>query len=163
MARVSHSPQRLDEPITRREPDGRERAAASWESLTERLIREAQEEGRFEDLPGHGKPLQIDEGVYAGDMAIAHHLLRNAGLSPPWVETDKEIRETRDRIEALLQQARRSSAATEPRLRRHLSALADTHDDAVRRLESLAPTPRQHRRLLDRSQLKTRLAVALWT
>ena len=68
-----------DRPIVRRDAEGRPRTAPDWETLTERLIREAQEAGHFDDLPGHGEPLDLPETTYAGEMALAHHLLRNAG------------------------------------------------------------------------------------
>jgi hypothetical protein len=145
----------------RRDADGIERTAPTWESLTERLIREAQDEGRFDDLPGQGRPLHLDDDVLAGEMAMAHHLLRNAGAAPPWIETDKSVRRQRERIEELLQRARRSSPLAADRLRSELEQLADAHDEAVRHLESLAPTPRQRRATLDRAQLRARLAGAL--
>lgn len=149
------------QPLIRRDAEGRERTAPSWESLTERLIREAAEAGHFDDLPGHGRPLRLDEDRYAGDMALANHVLRNAGAAPPWIETDKEARRHLEAIEALLTRARRSPPSAGERLDRELRLLADAHDDAVARLEGLAPTARQHRCRLDRAQLWMRLEAAL--
>jgi hypothetical protein len=156
--RARHPAQR---PLVRRDADRGERTASNWESLTERLIREAQEEGHFDDLPGHGRPLELDDDPFAGDMAMAHHVLRNAGAAPPWIETDKEVRAQRDRIESLLTRATRSPAAAAPRLARELDLLVDAHDEAVRRLEGLAPTVRQQRPRLDRARLRERLRAAL--
>jgi len=62
-----------------RDADGRPRLAPDRETLTERLIREAQEAGRFDDLPGHGRPLVLDDDTHAGEMALANLVLRNAG------------------------------------------------------------------------------------
>ena len=148
-------------PLVRRDPDGVECTAPSWESLTERLIREAQEEGRFDGLPGQGKPLHVDDDAYARDMALANHVLRNAGVAPPWIEADKEVRSARARIDALLARAGRSTPVHAERWERELAALADAHDDAVRRLEGIAPTPRQQRGLLDRERHRERLSAAL--
>ena len=149
-----------DQPLIRRDAEGNERTALTWETLTERLIREAQEEGAFEDLPDHGRPLRLDDDGYAGEMAMANHVLRNAGASPPWIETDKEIRRHLDAIEALLARASRSPRVAHARLERELSALADEHDDAVLRLEAQAPSSRQHRARLDRTLLRARLLDA---
>lgn len=148
-------------PLIRRDADGGERSAPDWETLTERLIREAQEAGRFDDLPGHGRRLQLEDETYEGEMALAHHVLRNAGVAPPWIETDKEIRALQGRVDALLARAARSRAGDAQRLERELDRLADTHDEAVVRLEGLAPTIRQQRPRLDRERLRRRLRAAL--
>ena len=58
----------------------------------EEIIRRAIEEGKFEELPGKGKPLNLDENPYEDpDWRMAHHVLRNAGFSLPWIETRREI------------------------------------------------------------------------
>jgi len=157
-----HEPQRPgDRPLVHRDADGRERTASDWESLTERLIREAQQAGRFDDLPGRGRPLRLPPDEHAGEMAMAFSLLRDAGAAPPWIETDKQVRALRARLEALIDSGRGASPRAAARLSRRLEALADEHDDAVRRLESLAPTPRQQRRRIDREAYRARLAAAL--
>jgi len=158
---VSQQQRPGDRPLIRRDAAGNERTAPRWETLTERLIREAVEEGAFDDLPDHGRPLRPDDETYAGDMAAANRVLRNAGAAPPWVETDKEVRQRLEAIEGLLVRASRSPAAASQRLQRELDALADAHDDAVTRLEGIAPTARQQRARLDRDVLRQRLTSAL--
>jgi DnaJ homolog subfamily C member 28 len=55
-------------------------------------IRRAMQEGQFEDLPGRGRPLQLDEDPFEDpDWRLAHHMLRSAGYSLPWIETRREI------------------------------------------------------------------------
>lgn len=57
-------------------------------------IRRAMEEGQFEDLPGKGRPLNLDEDPFEDpDWRLAHHMLRNAGYSLPWIEKRHEIEE----------------------------------------------------------------------
>lgn len=147
--------------LIRRDAEGAQRTAPSWETLTERLIREAQADGAFDDLPGHGRPLQLEDDHHSGELALVHHVLRNASVAPPWIEVDKEVRALRERIGALLARAERAPPSARPRLQRELDTLAAAHDEAVRCLESLAPGPRQHRRRLDRAQLARRLAMAM--
>jgi hypothetical protein len=158
---VSQHQRHHEHPVIRRDGEGNERTASSWETLTERLIREAQEAGAFDDLPARGRPLQLDDETYAGDMAVANRVLRNAGAAPPWIETDKEVRRRLQAIDLLVARASRSPVAAERRLLRELDELADAHDDAVARLEGLAPTVRQQRTRLDRDQLRRRLLDAL--
>lgn len=145
----------------RRDAEGAERTAPDWDSLVERLIREAQEDGAFDELPGHGAPLHLDDDRYAGEMAMANHILRNAGAAPPWIEADKEARRRLDAVAVLIVRARRSSAGALPQLALELERLADAYDDAVAQLEGLAPTPRQQRTRLDRAMWRRRLRDAL--
>jgi len=148
-------------PLIRRDADGRKRTAPGWETLTERLIREAQEAGAFDELPHRGRRIPLADDALAGEMALAHHVLRNAGAAPPWIETDKEVRRLAAAIERLLERATPAAAAWQPRLERELEDLLDAHDAAVLHLEGSAPTPRQQRRRLDRAKLRERLRRAL--
>jgi DnaJ homolog subfamily C member 28 len=55
-------------------------------------IRRALEEGHFENLPGKGKPLDLDENPFEDpDWRAANRMLRNGGFSLPWIETRKSI------------------------------------------------------------------------
>lgn len=65
----------------------------SGPSWIDEAIAEARERGEFDDLPGAGEPLQIKENPFAGDWAMAFHVLENAGVAPPWMEMSREIRE----------------------------------------------------------------------
>jgi hypothetical protein len=105
--------------------------------------------------------LRLEDDALAGEMAMAHHVLRNAGAAPPWIEADKQARRELERIESLLARAGRSHPSAEGRLRRELDALVDAHDAAARSLNTLAPTTRQHRQPLDRAGLHQRLRERL--
>ncbi len=55
-------------------------------------IRRAQEEGKFEDLPGKGEPLHLDENPLEDpEWRLANHLLRSSGYTLPWIEARREI------------------------------------------------------------------------
>lgn len=63
-------------------------------SKIEEHIRRAMEEGKFDNLPGKGKPLKIDDDPLADpEWRLANHMLRNAGFTLPWIEARKEIEE----------------------------------------------------------------------
>jgi Domain of unknown function (DUF1992) len=146
-----------DRPIIRRDADGVERTAPSWETLTERLIREAQEAGAFDELPHRGRPLPAEDDAFAGDMAMAYRVLRNAGAAPPWIEADKEARRIEVEIDRLLASTGGRSSQGGRRARERLVRLVREHGIAVERLAVLAPTPRQHRRRLDLAGFLRRL------
>jgi DnaJ family protein C protein 28 len=55
-------------------------------------IRKAMEAGQFDDLPGKGKPLNLDDNPYEDpSWRMANQVLRNAGFTLPWIETRQEI------------------------------------------------------------------------
>jgi hypothetical protein len=65
----------------------------SWyESLVDRQIREAQERGEFENLPGAGKPLPGIDGNYDEDWWIKDWVRREniTGVLPPSLALRKE-------------------------------------------------------------------------
>ncbi len=137
--------------------------ARTWESLTERLIREAQERGDFDRLPGHGRPLTLDDDPREGEMGLAFHLLRNARVAPPWIEADKHVRrmlDERDRLLARAVAARQRGTlgrSVQQRLHEQLDRIIDDHDDAVARLNASAPSLSLHRQRLDRDAERARL------
>jgi hypothetical protein len=149
-------------PASRLDAEGRRQVAPTWESLLERQLREAMDEGKFDDLPFQGERIPIDDDAAAGDWALAFHVLRNAGAAPPWIEADKAVRTVLERIDALLARATRSpgSAAARRRDRATLEALVREANVAIARLNAEAPTDRQHRRPLDLDHELARLDAA---
>jgi hypothetical protein len=133
----------------RRDAEGKLSAGPTWESLSERLIREAMERGEFDELPFKGRRIPLEDETYAGDNALGYHVLKNAGVAPPWIEADKEARrllEARDRI-----LARAGTVRTEPmreQLRREMRRTVGEANAAIDRLNVEAPGPAQHRRRL---------------
>lgn len=49
-------------------------------------IRQAQEKGAFDNLPGQGKPIRLEKNPYAGEQELAFDILQQAGFLPSWVE-----------------------------------------------------------------------------
>jgi hypothetical protein len=141
----------------RRDAEGRTQVGVSWESLVERQIREAMEAGAFNDLPHQGKRLPLENDDAAGEWAMAHRILRNAGAAPAWIESDKEARRLLAEIESLLLGASRTSRPAEARSRARLTTLVEGANAATLRLNSVAPTARQHRRPVDLAEQIERL------
>jgi DnaJ family protein C protein 28 len=55
-------------------------------------IRKALKDGQFDDLPGKGKPLNLDDNPYADpDWQLAHHMLKSSGFTLPWIAARQEI------------------------------------------------------------------------
>ena len=90
--------------------DAPHRPLQQWENLAEQRIREAQEEGLFDDLPGRGQPLTLDDNPFAGEMQTGFRILKNAGFAPEWMELDKEIRAETEALRGLRERAARRVA-----------------------------------------------------
>jgi DnaJ family protein C protein 28 len=58
----------------------------------EEEIRKAVEAGKFDDLPGKGKPLNLDNNPHADpEWQLAHHMLKTSGYTLPWIAARQEI------------------------------------------------------------------------
>ncbi|HEX6868206.1 MAG TPA: DnaJ family domain-containing protein, partial [Candidatus Limnocylindrales bacterium] len=96
----------------------------------------------------------------AGDWAMAYRMLRNAGAAPPWIESDKEARRQIAELEALIERAPRMSRLSHRRARADLARIVAEANRAIERVNSEAPTDRQHRRKLDLGTQEARLEAA---
>ncbi|MCX4308776.1 MAG: DUF1992 domain-containing protein [Desulfovibrio sp.] len=68
--------------------------------IAENRIREAQQNGEFDNLPGMGKPLEFeDDSNIPEDLRMAYKILKNAGCLPPEIEERKEINKLADLLE----------------------------------------------------------------
>jgi hypothetical protein len=135
--------------------------------VTERLIREAQEAGDFDDLPGRGRRLDIDDDPREGELGLAFHILRTNDAVPPWIAADREVRRCEDAVEGILAAAARAgraggvTAVGRTRSRARLARAIAAHHHAVEVLEASAPAATLHRRRLDRAAIEARLERAL--
>jgi hypothetical protein len=72
-----------------------------WHFIAERKIREALEEGAFDQLEGAGKPLDLSENPFEDpSLRMAHRLLKNNGFAPGWIEEAREIEAESRRLAA---------------------------------------------------------------
>ncbi|BDV01747.1 hypothetical protein TDMWS_18320 [Thermodesulfomicrobium sp. WS] len=64
-----------------------------WTELAEKAILEAQARGEFDNLPGAGKPLNLEDDTWVpAELRMAYTVLKNAGFVPPEVAEQREIR-----------------------------------------------------------------------
>ena len=72
----------------------------AWMKLVEKRIKEAEEKGAFDNLPGKYKPIKIEDfSNVPEDLRIAYKILKNAGCLPPELQLRKEIRKMEDLLE----------------------------------------------------------------
>ena len=76
----------------------------------ERHIRDAQKKGEFDDLPGRGEPLMLDDDSHiAPELRAGYRLLKNAGCLPPELEQRREAVELVDLLKGIRQDDPRHS------------------------------------------------------
>ena len=80
---------------------GRKPPGVSWETWIDRQIREGMEQGEFDGLPGHGKPIADIDRPH-DELRWVRDKLRREGHShlPPTLAIRKELDDTLDRITA---------------------------------------------------------------
>ena len=78
---------------------------SAWDAIVEAKIAEAQSAGAFDDLPGAGKPLNLDDDrLVPEDVRMAYRILKNAGFVPAEIEERKEAADLRKLIAATVNQ-----------------------------------------------------------
>ena len=107
----------------------------------EEQIHEAQARGDFDNLPGSGKPLNLDENPFSGDRAMAYSLLKQNGYAPPEVELAKEIRtqfeKMQEKLEKLRQQRKSLCTRRIPPFGSEKRAFHDTVEKATTQYDQL--------------------------
>lgn len=127
-----------------------------WESLVDKLIREAMERGEFEDLSGRGEPVDLSENPFeAPELRTAHRLLRNAGFAPAWLEERKDIDSTLNIACTTLARARdlyRQEIPHGPRWQRAVKEFRETVAELngrIRMYNLRSPGTVFHRKVID--------------
>lgn len=69
-----------------------------FEKLVEQRIAAARQKGELDNLPGEGKPLNLEDMAVPEDFRMAYRVLKNAGFLPPEVKLRKDI----ENVESLL-------------------------------------------------------------
>ena len=73
------------------------------DALVEKHVREAQANGVFDNLPGAGAPLKLDDdAMVPEELRAAYRILKNSGYVPPEVEALRDLHE----IELMLENTR---------------------------------------------------------
>jgi Domain of unknown function (DUF1992) len=82
-----------------------------WRIAEERIL-EAQRSGAFENLPGKGKPLELEDLSWVPeDLRIGYHILKNAHVLPPEVELLKQIHTLEDLLRYVEDESERQAMA----------------------------------------------------
>jgi len=70
------------------------------QEVAEQRIRQAQDEGQFDNLSGRGRPLILeDDSMIPEDLRMAYKILKNSGHVPPQIAEEQEIQSALDLLE----------------------------------------------------------------
>lgn len=80
--------------------------------IAEERIREAQQAGLFDNLPGKGKPLEIEDLRWVPEeLRIGYHILKNAHVLPPEAQLRKDIHTLEDLLKHVEDEGERRALA----------------------------------------------------
>ena len=159
--RLQKLPEKVEEyrhPADKPTRDDRLRREAERQALVEQRIQEAMENGAFDNLPGTGKPLKLNDNPYAEPgQEWAFGLLKRNGFAPEWIERSKvirrEIETARRRLRAawLRHQNEPASAAQWQQAVQRFSAHVNKINRQIDDFNLVAPTlsVQRHRLRLD--------------
>jgi hypothetical protein len=82
-----------------------------WRIAEERIL-DAQRAGAFDNLPGKGKPLQLEDTSWVPeDLRIGYLILKNAHVLPPEAELMKDIHTLEDLLKHVEDEGQRRAMA----------------------------------------------------
>ncbi|HEV2704634.1 MAG TPA: DUF1992 domain-containing protein [Pyrinomonadaceae bacterium] len=80
----------------------------SIERFVEEQVRRAMERGEFEDLPGRGRPIDLEAYFNTpADLRMGYSILKNNNFVPEEVQLLKEVEALKEELAACADEARR--------------------------------------------------------
>jgi len=124
-----------------------------WESAVDKQIREAEERGDFDNLPGKGRPLRLES--WDDEWALAYHVLKQAGETLPWIALGKEIEAAQARLRSMLADVPKIPLSERPPARERYLREAAALDKLLEEYAFMVPV-----RHLERGRLPAHIAAA---
>ncbi|CDN36155.1 J-domain-containing protein [Bacillus thuringiensis] len=70
----------------------------TYEDHISSIVKEAEKKGSFNNLPGKGKPLNLDKDLSYNPEKQLYRTLANNHVLPRWIELSKEIDDLKERL-----------------------------------------------------------------
>lgn len=116
--------------------------------LVESRIQEAAEAGDFDNLPGAGQPLVLDDDpLVPEEVRTAHRVLKNAGYVPPEVDQLREAANLQLALGSISGEPSETGDETPSRARRRLLAISLALQESGINLSTIAHGRYYHRSL----------------
>ena len=134
---IGHVAERHSAPPTASVPRRQLLTSQTRGNWLDEAIHRAEAEGQFHNLPGAGKPLaQTNPYEALDESAMAHHILKQSGFLPDWLQLRKEVAEEKPMVVAALEEYRRQRELlddSDPAKTSTLRRLADRYMTLPRR------------------------------
>lgn len=116
----------------------RRRMRFQWNDLMEDLIEDGRRRGLFEDLPGKGKPLDLDANIYEGSNTLANQIMKANDIKPVWLAQRIGVAEKIDELRQEMSRTweRYHAAFTHAQGESHRQALTIGWDDQCQRWQT---------------------------
>lgn len=75
----------------------------AWDDIIGQRISQAMNDGEFDNLPGKGKPQNLEQNPFAGDNHLAFDIMASNDIAPGWITRRKEIQERVEKLRADMQ------------------------------------------------------------
>jgi hypothetical protein len=80
----------------------------SWNKAAEAIIREAMERGEFDNLAGHGKPIDLNAYFETPEeLRMMFSVLKNAGVVPEEIDLLNEMAALKERLDGTFEENER--------------------------------------------------------
>ncbi len=126
-------------------------------------IRDAMDNGAFDDLPGAGKPINFEDEAHTPEhLRMAHKVLRDNDLAPDWILESKSLDQSRESIVLKLKRAQsRRRAGLDSASRSYTPAQdrAETERQWRYNLETIRAAAAEHNRRILTFNLKAPAGV----
>jgi hypothetical protein len=129
------------------------RTPRQWESAVDKQIREAEERGDFDNLPGRGRRLQVES--WDDEWALAYHVLKQAGETLPWIALGREIESAEAHLREMLRDVPTIPRVERARARERYLREAARLDKLLEEYAFMVPV-----RHLERGRLPQHIAAA---
>ncbi|KEK23415.1 DUF1992 domain-containing protein [Bacillus gaemokensis] len=73
----------------------------TYEDHISSIIKRAEKSGAFDDLPGKGKPLNIDKNLSYNPEKQLYKILKDNHVLPRWIELSKEIDHSKEKLKEI--------------------------------------------------------------
>ncbi len=114
-----HEPPETEDPKPARIP----LTERTFHTLVEQRVAQAMADGLFDNLPGQGQPLKLDDdALVPEEYRAGFRLLKANGFAPPWIEARREIADERARLAVWLARANQRWPRLDPSARAALRA-----------------------------------------
>jgi hypothetical protein len=77
-----------------------------WQSLIDRQLNQAKQDGELSNLPGEGKPLNLEGDTFTpADKKIAYKIMLDNNIAPDWIALGQELDDRRAKLRGDLRRA----------------------------------------------------------